>query len=55
MTHSIHPIDVILHKRDSLALTDAEIRAFILAIVNRTPTKQLVTDARARAAQSPLH
>ena len=49
MTHSIHPIDVILHKRDDLALTDAEIRAFILAIVQRTPTRQLVTDAQIAA------
>ncbi len=49
MTHSIHPIDVILHKRDGLTLTDAEIRAFILAIVHRTPEKQLVTDAQIAA------
>jgi pyrimidine-nucleoside phosphorylase len=49
MTKHIHPIDVILHKRDGLALTDAEIRAFILAIVNRTPKKQLVTDAQIAA------
>jgi pyrimidine-nucleoside phosphorylase len=49
MTQRIHPIDVILHKRDGLALTDAEIRAFILAIVNRTPKKQLVTDAQIAA------
>jgi pyrimidine-nucleoside phosphorylase len=49
MTQHIHPIDVILHKRDGLALTDAEIRAFILAIVNRTPKKQLVTDAQIAA------
>jgi pyrimidine-nucleoside phosphorylase len=46
MTQRIHPIDVILHKRDGLALTDAEIRAFILAVVDRTPKKQLVTDAQ---------
>src|SRR5580692_8621516 len=46
---SIHPIDVILHKRDGLALTDAEIRAFILAIVKRTPTRQLVTDCQIAA------
>src|SRR5271168_2749103 len=46
---SIHPIDVILHKRDGLALTDAEIRAFIHAIVHRTPNKQLVTDAQIAA------
>jgi pyrimidine-nucleoside phosphorylase len=46
MTHTIHPIDVILHKRDGLVLTDAEIEAFIRAIVERTPEKQLVTDAQ---------
>ncbi len=46
---SIHPIDVILHKRDGLALTDAEIRAFILAIVKRTPKRQLVTDCQIAA------
>jgi pyrimidine-nucleoside phosphorylase len=45
----IHPIDVILHKRDGLALTDEEIRAFINAIVHRTPKKQLVTDAQIAA------
>jgi pyrimidine-nucleoside phosphorylase len=49
MTHTIHPIDVILHKRDGLALTDAEIRAFIHAIVQRTSTRQLVTDAQIAA------
>jgi pyrimidine-nucleoside phosphorylase len=43
---TIHPIDVILHKRDGLALTDAEIQSFIRAIVDRTPEKQLVTDAQ---------
>jgi pyrimidine-nucleoside phosphorylase len=42
----IHPIDVILHKRDGLALTDAEIQSFIRALVDRTPEKQLVTDAQ---------
>jgi pyrimidine-nucleoside phosphorylase len=46
MTPNIHPIDVILHKRDGLVLTDAEIRAFIRAIVDRTPENQLVTDAQ---------
>jgi pyrimidine-nucleoside phosphorylase len=46
MTQPIHPIDVILHKRDGLTLTDAEIQAFIRAIVDRTPEKQLVTDAQ---------
>lgn len=49
MPHNIHPIDVILHKRDGLALTDAEIRAFIRAIVDRTPTRLLVTDAQISA------
>src|SRR5277367_4320542 len=46
MSQPIHPIDVILHKRDGLALTDAEIQAFIRAIVDRTPERQLVTDAQ---------
>ncbi|MGH9596808.1 MAG: thymidine phosphorylase, partial [Edaphobacter sp.] len=49
MTQPIHPIDVILHKRDGLPLTDAEIRAFIRAIVERTPNEQLVTDAQIAA------
>jgi pyrimidine-nucleoside phosphorylase len=49
MTHTIHPIDVILHKRDGHTLTDAEIRAFIRAIVDRTPERQLVTDAQIAA------
>jgi len=49
MTQPIHPIDVILHKRDGLALTDAEIQAFIRAIVDRTPDNQLVTDAQIAA------
>jgi pyrimidine-nucleoside phosphorylase len=46
MTLSIHPIDVILHKRDGQVLTDAEIEAFIQAIVDRTSERQLVTDAQ---------
>jgi pyrimidine-nucleoside phosphorylase len=45
----IHPIDVILHKRDGVSLTDAEIRAFIRTIVDRTPERQLVTDAQIAA------
>jgi pyrimidine-nucleoside phosphorylase len=49
MTQTIHPIDVIIHKRDGLTLTDAEIRAFIRAIVDRTPDNQLVTDAQIAA------
>jgi pyrimidine-nucleoside phosphorylase len=46
---TIHPIDVILHKRDGLALSDEEIRAFIRALVDRTPDNQLVTDAQIAA------
>jgi pyrimidine-nucleoside phosphorylase len=45
----IHPIDVIQHKRDGHSLSDAEIRAFIRAIVDRTPDNQLVTDAQIAA------
>jgi pyrimidine-nucleoside phosphorylase len=46
MTQLIHPIDVILHKRDGQVLTDAEIQAFIRAIVDRTPEEQFITDAQ---------
>ena len=46
---TIHPLDVILHKRDGLTLSDAEIGAFIRAIVDRTPARQLVTDAQIAA------
>ena len=46
MTQPIHPIDVILHKRDGLTLSDAEIQSFIRAIVDRTPDNQIVTDAQ---------
>src|ERR1700677_3397413 len=49
MTHTIHPIDVILHKRDGLALTDDEIRAFIDAIVDSTAENQRITDAQIAA------
>jgi pyrimidine-nucleoside phosphorylase len=49
MTQTIHPLDVILRKRDGHSLTDAEIRAFIRAIVDRTPSTQLVTDAQIAA------
>lgn len=46
---TIHPIDVILHKRDGLSLTDEEIRGFIRAIVERSPEHQFVTDAQIAA------
>jgi pyrimidine-nucleoside phosphorylase len=49
MTKTIRPIDVILHKRDGLTLSDEEIRSFVRAIVRRTPTRQLVTDAQIAA------
>jgi pyrimidine-nucleoside phosphorylase len=42
----IHPLDVILHKRDGLVLSDAEVQAFVRAVVERTAEKQLVTDAQ---------
>jgi pyrimidine-nucleoside phosphorylase len=45
----IHPIDVILHKRDGLALTDDEIKSFVRAIVERSPERQLITDAQIAA------
>ena len=49
MTQLIHPIDIILHKRDGLTLSDAEIASFIHDIVARTPQNQLVTDAQIAA------
>src|SRR6201986_1017263 len=49
MTQTIHPIDVVLHKRDGRVLRDAEIQAFIHAVVHRTPQDQLVTDAQIAA------
>ena len=47
----IHPLDVILRKRDGHALSDAEIEAFVRAIVERTPGpgNQTVTDAQIAA------
>ena len=35
---NIHPVDVILHKRDGLPLTDPEIQFFVRAVVERTAT-----------------
>jgi pyrimidine-nucleoside phosphorylase len=34
----VHPIDAIRHKRDGLALTDAEIQGFVRHVVDRTAT-----------------
>jgi pyrimidine-nucleoside phosphorylase len=49
MTPTIHPIDIILHKRDGRVLSDGEIHAFIHALVHRTPEKQLITDTQIAA------
>jgi pyrimidine-nucleoside phosphorylase len=46
---TIHPIDVIQHKRDGLTLSDAEIKAFIDALVHRTPESPTPTDAQTAA------
>lgn len=42
----IHPLDVILHKRDGLTLSSEEIQAFIHAVVHQQPP---VTDAQIAA------
>jgi pyrimidine-nucleoside phosphorylase len=50
---TIHPIDVIQHKRDGLALSDAEIQGFIRALVEREsaaePPADSPTDAQTAA------
>ncbi len=46
---TIHPIDVILHKRDGFSLSDEEIHSFVRALVERTPDRLLVTDAQIAA------
>jgi pyrimidine-nucleoside phosphorylase len=46
---TIHPIEVIQHKRDGLVLSDAEIQGFIHALVHRTPQSPTPTDAQAAA------
>jgi pyrimidine-nucleoside phosphorylase len=46
---TIHPIDVIQHKRDGLVLSDAEIHAFIRALVDRRSPNDTPTDAQAAA------
>jgi pyrimidine-nucleoside phosphorylase len=42
---TIHPIDVIQHKRDGLALSDAEIQGFIRALVERESAAGSPTDS----------
>jgi pyrimidine-nucleoside phosphorylase len=44
MPSPIHPLDVVLHKRDGLALSETEIQAFVRAVVEKT-----VTDAQIAA------
>ncbi len=46
---TIHPIDVIQHKRDGLVLSDAEIEGFIQALVKRDAEHPTPTDAQAAA------
>jgi pyrimidine-nucleoside phosphorylase len=46
---TIHPIDVIQHKRDGLVLSDEEIQGFIHALVHRTPESPTPTDAQTAA------
>jgi pyrimidine-nucleoside phosphorylase len=46
---TIHPIDVIQHKRDGLVLTDAEIQAFVRALVARKSPADSPTDAQTAA------
>jgi len=45
----IHPIDVIQHKRDGLALSEAEIQGFIHALVERKSPADTPTDAQTAA------
>jgi len=46
---TIHPIEVIQHKRDGLVLSDAEIEGFIQALVKRDAEHPTPTDAQAAA------
>ena len=39
LAHSIHPIDVILHKRDGMALTDSEIQFFVRCVVDHSTSE----------------
>jgi pyrimidine-nucleoside phosphorylase len=46
---TVHPIDVIQHKRDGLALSDAEIQGFVRAMVERRSPGDSPTDAQIAA------
>jgi pyrimidine-nucleoside phosphorylase len=51
---TIHPIDVIQHKRDGLALSDAEIQGFIRALVERESAVSPPTDAPTESQTAAL-
>jgi pyrimidine-nucleoside phosphorylase len=51
---TIHPIDVIQHKRDGLALSDAEIQGFIRALVERESTVSPPPDAPTESQTAAL-
>ena len=51
---TIHPIDVIQHKRDGLALSDAEIQYFIRALVERESASGPPADAPTNAQTAAL-
>ena len=44
-----HPIEIIQHKRDGRALSEAEIQTFVEALVHRTAEQPTPTDAQAAA------
>jgi pyrimidine-nucleoside phosphorylase len=44
-----HPIEIIQRKRDGHSLSDAEIQAFVHALVHRTPEQPTPTDAQTAA------
>jgi len=51
---TIHPIDVIQHKRDGLALSDAEIQGFIRALVERESAVSPPPDAPTESQTAAL-
>jgi pyrimidine-nucleoside phosphorylase len=46
---TLHPIEIIKHKRDGLVLSDQEIQSFIRALVARKTSKDVPTDAQTAA------
>jgi len=51
---SIHPIDVILHKRDGLVLSDAEIQTFVRGLVERESASYPPADAPTESQAAAL-